>query len=100
MWSLCDRGGRDRDVKTWLPKEERVCGHCATGEVETEMHFLRYCEKYSSPRDSLFTDITTFITNVNLLNPEEKLNILMGEGATAPLPAKYVFACHSLRDTE
>lgn len=89
-----------RHKKTWLPKEERVCGHCTTGEVETEMHFLLYCDKYSSQRDSLFTEMTTFIPNLNLLNPEEKLKILMGEGAMAPLAAKYVFACHSLRDTE
>ena len=26
--------------QTWLPREERVCAHCSTGEVETEMHFL------------------------------------------------------------
>uniref|UniRef100_A0A4W5RDT1 ribonuclease H n=1 Tax=Hucho hucho TaxID=62062 RepID=A0A4W5RDT1_9TELE len=89
-----------RHKKTWLPKEERVCGHCTTGEVETEMHFLLYCDKYSSPRDTLFTEMTTFIPNFNSLNPEEKLKILMGEGAMAPLAAKYVFACHSLRDTE
>jgi hypothetical protein len=60
------------------------------------MYFHLYCEKYSSPRDSLFTEITTFIPNFYLLNPEEKQNILMGEGAMAPLAAKYVFACHSL----
>lgn len=89
-----------RHKKTWLPKEERVCGHCMTGEVETEMHFLLYCDKYSSQRDSLFTEMTTYIPNFYKLNPEEKLRILMGEGAMAPLAAKYVFSCHSLRDTE
>ena len=31
---------KGRHKKTWLPKEEHLCGHCITGEVETEMHFF------------------------------------------------------------
>jgi hypothetical protein len=44
--------------------------------------------------------MTTYIPNVYKLNPEEKLRILIGEGAMAPLAAKYVFSCISRRDTE
>lgn len=32
--------------------------------------------------------------------PIEKLQILLGEGYTAPLAAQYVSACHNLRDSE
>ncbi len=39
--------------KSWLPPEERVCGHCMIGEVETEMVFLLKCEKYLNVRTIL-----------------------------------------------
>ena len=29
-----------RHNRSWQPKENRICGHCTTGETETEMHFL------------------------------------------------------------
>ena len=36
---------KGRHKKCWLPKEQRICGNCTTGEVKTEMHFLLHCEK-------------------------------------------------------
>ena len=30
-----------------LPREQRVCGHCMTEKVETEVNFLLHCNKYS-----------------------------------------------------
>ncbi len=49
--------GRHR--KSWLPREQRVCVHCETGEIET--HFLLHCHKYISIRNIYFNKLTNFI---------------------------------------
>ena len=85
--------------QTWLPREERICAHCSTGEIETEIHFLLNCEKFSSLRALHFGEIANKVVNFPMLTSEEKLVVLLGEGAAAPLAAKYVSACHSLRDS-
>ena len=35
--------------KTWFPKDQKIHGHCTTGEVETELHFLLYCPQCEQP---------------------------------------------------
>ncbi|MGH0192693.1 UNVERIFIED_CONTAM: hypothetical protein FKN15_021413 [Acipenser sinensis] len=59
--SLAIEKGRHR--QTWLPKEERLCGHCETGEVETEMHFLLQCNKYSEKRQTYFRKFANSLPN-------------------------------------
>ena len=86
--------------QTWLPREERVCGHCSTGEVETETHFLLRCEKFSSLTNFYCREIAKKITNFHILTPEEKMSVLLGEETSAPLAAKYVSACLRLRDSQ
>ena len=95
--TLAIEKGRHRN--TWLPKEQRICGHCKTGEVETEMHFLLHCEKYSEIRAHYFSKFSLTIQNFLSQTNEEKIKILLGEGPMATTAAKYILACHNLRDT-
>ncbi len=88
--------GRHR--KSWLPREQRVCVHCETGEIETETHFLLHCHKYISIRNLYFNKLTNLIKNFTVISETEQIKILLGEGQTAALAARYVCMCHSLRD--
>ncbi len=75
-----------------------MCVHCETGEIETETHFLLHCHKYSSIRNIYFNKLTNFIKNFTAISETEQMKILLGEGQTAALAARYVWMCHSLRD--
>ena len=59
---------RGRYKKSWLPKEERICGHCKTGEVETEMHFLLTCTYYLQIRKQFYQKLSQIINNFNFLS--------------------------------
>ncbi len=89
--------GRHR--KSWLPREQRVCVHCETGEIETEIQFLLQCHKYISIRNIYFNKLTNFIKNFTAISETDQIKILLGEGQTAALAARYVWMCHSLRDS-
>ncbi|XDV45306.1 hypothetical protein PO909_013424 [Leuciscus waleckii] len=95
--SLAIETGRHR--KSWLPREQRVCVHCRTGEIETETHFLLCCHKYSSVRELYFSKLTNVIQNFTAMTEVDQIKILLGEGQTAALAARYVCVCHSLRDS-
>ncbi len=88
--------GRHR--KSWLPGEQRVCVHCETGEIETETHFLLHCHKYLSIRNIYVNKLTNFRNSFTAISESEQIKIL-GEGQTAALAARYVWMCHSLRDS-
>ena len=50
-----DKGCRSQ---TWLSREDRQCAHCPQNEVETELHFLTYCQMYDHIRDIFPSDYT------------------------------------------
>ncbi len=89
--------GRHR--KSWLPREQRVCVHCETGEIETETHFLLHCHKYIPIRHLYFNKLTNIVNNFTAISETDQIKILLGEGHTAALAARYVWMCHSLRDS-
>ena len=91
---------RGRFKKSWLAREERVCGHCRTGEVETEVHFLLNCPKYESIRNKYFNQFEKQIKNFRTLGDTDKLAIIFGDGPAASTAARYVYECHSLQDRE
>ena len=91
--------GRRR--QSWLPREQRICGHCTAGEVETEVHFLLQCDKYSKIRETHFNTFAQVIPGFLDLDTERLLSVLLGQqGHTAALAAKYVSECHRQRDIE
>ena len=76
-------------------------GHCKTGEVQTEMHFLLTCTKYLQIRIFFFFFYQKLSQIINDFNDfsedvQEKCPILLGEGPTAPI----VSAFHNLWDSE
>ncbi len=96
--SLAIETGRHR--KSWLPREQRVCAHCETGEIETETHFLLHCYQFKSIRNIYINKFTNIIKNFTAMTEEEWIKIILGEGQTAALASRYVgWTCHSLRDS-
>ena len=95
--SLAIETGRHK--KSYLPPEQRLCGHCSTAEVETEAHFILKCGKYNDIRLEYYRKFELLIPNFTVLDDYDKQNILLGEGPAAHLAAQYVTACHKLRDT-
>ena len=89
--------GRHR--QTWLPREERLCSFCNQGTVETELHFLIYCNHNQSLRDYYFDKITQIFPEFHHLNDLDRLSVLLGEREDCcRLAAKYVSACHELHN--
>ena len=89
-----------RYKKSWQPKENRTCGQCLTGEVETERHFLLQCKTFEETRNIYFNKFTSVIPGFKELNELSKLKLVLGERDRAYLSAQYVSACHNLRDSE
>ena len=70
---------KGRHKKCWLPKEQRICGHCTTGEVDTEMHFLLHCEKLENIRQNYFDKFKSNIpSNFENWSDDEKFLIVLG----------------------
>lgn len=74
---------KGRHNKSWLPPEERVCGHCTAGEVETEMHFLLHCHKFSALRDLHCREISKETVNFLMFSPEEKMSVLLVKASSS-----------------
>ncbi|KAI4904413.1 hypothetical protein NFI96_007497 [Prochilodus magdalenae] len=84
--SLAIERGRHRH--TWLPREERVCGHCGSGEVETETHFLLHCQRYMHIRDRYLKKFNIETPGFSELPETEKLRVLLGEGRNPALAGR------------
>jgi hypothetical protein len=61
--------GRYQDI----PRHQRLCQQCSSGEVEDEIHFLFNCSKYEPDRKELVDIILTSCPNFNSLNDIKKL---------------------------
>ncbi len=90
-------GGRDR--QTWLPPEQRLCSHCDLNQMETELHFLTECSKYTDIRTVYYDKIQQIHPTFTTLPDQEKLAYLLGEHKTCCVPAaQYVSLCHHRRE--
>lgn len=56
-----------------IPRHQRLCQQCSSGEVEDEIHFLFKCSKYEPDRKELIDIILTSCPNFNSLNDVKKL---------------------------
>ncbi len=83
-----------------IPKENRICNECRSGSVEMEEHFLLHCDKYTSLRDALYSQIQQIIPEFLSHHENDKLKILLGEGPTSSLVAHHIYECQKLRSKE
>ena len=65
--------GRYKNIKS----DKRICKNCQTLEKEDEFHFLIRCPKYLTERECLFTYISKYCFNFNLLSDQNKFVWLM-----------------------
>lgn len=102
-YRLSDHGlavERGRHRQRWQPREQRLCSLCSQGEVETEEHFLLHCDTYHSIRADYFPKFQQIEPNFMALPNSEKLIYIMGENSRSiKTAAKYVTACHKLRES-
>ncbi len=85
--------GRHR--QTWLPPEQRLCLHCDLNQMETELHFLTECSKYTDIRTVYYDKIQQIHPTFTTLPDQEKLAYLLGEHKTCcVLAAQYVSLCY------
>ncbi len=91
--------GRHR--QTWLPPEQRLCSHCDLNQMETELHFLTECSKYTDIRTVFYDKIQQIHPTFTTLPDQEKLAYLLGEHKTCCVfAAQYVSLCHHRRCPE
>ncbi len=76
--------GRGRDRQTWLPPEQRLCSHCDLNQMETELHFLTECSKYTDIRTVYYDKIQQIHPTFTTLPDQKKLAYLLGEADTLP----------------
>ncbi len=81
--------GRHR--QTWLPPEQRLCSHCDLNQMETELHFLTECSKYTDIQTVYYDKIQQIHPTFTTLPDQEKLAYLLGEHKTCCVfAAQYV----------
>ncbi len=89
--------GRHR--QTWLPPEQRLCSHCDLNQMETELHFLTECSKYTDIRTVYYDKYQQIHPTFTTLPDQEKLAYLLGEHKTCCVfAAQYVSLCHHRRE--
>ena len=88
--------GRHRNIKA----HNRLCKFCQTNEVEDEYHFLIKCQKFSSERNKLFSDMHMSCVNFLQLSEENKFLWLMTTEDTLVLHklANHIYTCFNIRN--
>ena len=69
-WSL------ETNRKHKIPRSERFCKLCNTGEVENELHFILNCPTLSQVRDNFLNSLSGTNKAFSQLPPESKLRYL------------------------
>ena len=59
-----------------LSEHLRICQYCSSNEVENEAHFLSFCIKYDTIRNSLVEDIISKYPEFDYLNANNKIAFL------------------------
>ena len=68
-----------------IPREERLCEICNSGEVENETHFLLFCKAYEHSREDLRSSLENASSNEIKLNSQTlSADLLMKSIRTHP----------------
>jgi hypothetical protein len=84
--------GRYQDV----PIEYRFCLYCNHNCIESEIHFLLYCDKYNDLRYDLFNVVGNNYPLIDLQEPEEQVMNLMSENVIKHT-ASFIYQAFQLR---
>ena len=82
-----------------MPVEDRICQFCETNEVETELHFLFDCNRYSAIRESFYIAMNTLSQNFTTSSNEDKLKLLFSQSNFIRKFANYVNDCYKMRSS-
>ena len=72
-----------------IPRDERLCPICLSGEIEDELHILLHCDAYQAARDLLFLHATELV-NFNETSDLEKFRILTEHERMVRNTSKYL----------
>ncbi len=72
-----DRDGQTR--QNMAAPEQRLCSHCDLNQMETELHFLTECSKYTDYKQCTTTKYSRSIPHLQLFQTRRKLAYLLGE---------------------
>jgi hypothetical protein len=83
----------------YRPVNERICRVCTSGQVESEVQFLLYCERHGAERLDMFDQIINIYPVFNTLSDIDKYNFLMtvNEADTCGVVAGYIRDCFRRR---
>ena len=83
-----------------IPALNRICKICSSGEVEDERHLIVSCNKYSSLRQSYFTETQKICKNVSTLTQDAQFVWLMYNESedVIILFSNYINDCFKFRD--
>ena len=73
-----------------IPRHERICRFCSSGEIENESHFILKCKLFEELRPDLTNNIIVSERYFLMKNDEEKLNILLNSKHVIPT-SKYIY---------
>ncbi|CAB4039667.1 Hypothetical predicted protein [Paramuricea clavata] len=82
-----------------IPREERLCEICNSGEVENETHFLLFCKAYEHSREDLRSSLKNASSNEIKLNSQTLSADLMKSIDTEIITklSKFVYSCFEQR---
>jgi len=83
-----------------LPGHLRICQYCSSNEVENETHFLLFCNKYDTIRNSLVEDIISKYPECDYLNANNK-NVFLFNSTGAFICKKlghFIYEAFTLRN--
>lgn len=86
---------KGRHYTQYRPVNQRVCTACTGGHVESEVHFLLYCEHYTAERRLVFEKICEMYPVFSTLSDVDKYNYLMSvdEADTCGIVVRFVRDC-------
>ena len=87
-----------RYVRPRLPPEQRLCLICNSGEVENEIHFLLFCQRYEQARQNLYSSIIDIESFMDL-STEDKLKLLLNDTSLVKQTAKFIINSYEYRST-
>ena len=80
-----------------MPVQERICKFCNANEVETELHFLFYCQLYTVIRNSFYTSMNNSVLNFSQYSDKDKLKLIFSQSNFIRKFSSYVDSCYRKR---